>query len=88
MFYIVVINKLIIKIQTTKLKLIYLIGTCVAFTYLWHVTFFGACMAIAGYAEKDNRHALSCFKVVPKSQASKSFFDFSSNRYSNMKIMI
>jgi len=43
-------------------------GTCVVFTYLWHVTFFGGCMAIAGYAEKQNRHAITCCTVLPKSQ--------------------
>ena len=50
---------------------ILILGTCVVFTYLWHITFFGACMAIAGYAEKDNRHAMTCLRVVPKSLASK-----------------
>ena len=28
-------------------------------------------MALAGYAEKNNRHALTCRKVVPKSESSK-----------------
>ena len=46
-------------------------GTCVTFTYLWHVTLFGGCMAVAGYAEKANRHAVTCLTVVPKSLASK-----------------
>ena len=46
-------------------------AAAVAFTYLWHITFFGACMALAGYAEKNNRHALTCRKVVPKSESSK-----------------
>lgn len=50
-------------------------GTCVTFTYLWHVTFFGACMAIAGNAERDNRHALTCMRVISKSQSKgKGFF--------------
>ena len=31
-------------------------------------------MALSGYAERDNRHALTCFKVVSKSQASKYFW--------------
>nr|XP_040578462.1 LOW QUALITY PROTEIN: patched domain-containing protein 3-like [Lepeophtheirus salmonis] len=44
-------------------------GACVAFTYLWHITFFGGCMAIAGYAEKSNRHSLTCLTVIPKSKA-------------------
>ena len=51
-------------------------GTCVTFTYLWHVTFFGACMAIAGYAEKDNRHAITCLKVIPKSLSSNAVLPF------------
>ena len=44
-------------------------GTCVVFTYLWHLAFFGGCLALAGYAEKQNRHALTCCVVLPKSQA-------------------
>jgi predicted RND superfamily exporter protein len=44
-------------------------GACVVFTYFWHLTFFGGCMAVAGYAEKQNRHALTCCIVTPKSQA-------------------
>jgi len=44
-------------------------GACVVFTYLWHITFFGGCMALAGYAEKQNRHAITCCIVTPKSQA-------------------
>ena len=45
------------------------LGTAVAFTYLWHITFFGACIALAGYAEKQNRHAMTCLKVLPKSKS-------------------
>jgi len=44
-------------------------GACVVFTYFWHLSFFGGCMAMAGYAEKRNRHALTCCVVLPKSQA-------------------
>ena len=44
-------------------------GACVVFTYFWHLTFFGGCMAVAGYAEKQNRHALTCCIVTPKSLA-------------------
>lgn len=43
-----------------------------AFTYLWHITLFGACIAISGFAEADNRHALTCLRVTPKSEASAS----------------
>jgi len=42
-------------------------GTAVAFIYVWHLTFFGACLAISGFAEKSNRHGLLCFKTIPKS---------------------
>ena len=41
--------------------------------YVWHITFFGGCMAVAGYAESQNRHALSCCVVLPKSQSGKNF---------------
>ena len=47
-------------------------GAAVAFTYLWHITFFGGCMAVAGYAESTNRHSLTCMKVKPKSESRKS----------------
>ena len=46
-------------------------GACVVGTYLWHITFFGGCLALAGYAEKQNRHALTCCVVTPKSQSGK-----------------
>ena len=55
-----------------------------AFTYLWHITFFGACMAFAGYAEKNNRHALTCRKVVPKSESSKYALSICYLRYVNV----
>lgn len=44
-------------------------GACVVFTYIWHLTFFGACLALSGYAEKQNRHAVTCCVVLPKSQS-------------------
>ena len=67
------IFKFIIVILINNIFIL-IVGTCVVFTYLWHITFFGACMAIAGYAEKDNRHAMTCLRVVPKSLASKLIF--------------
>ncbi|XP_075237604.1 patched domain-containing protein [Lycorma delicatula] len=39
----------------------------VTFIFFWHITFFAGCMAIAGYAEQDNRHSLFCIKVQPNS---------------------
>lgn len=46
-------------------------GFAVAFTYFWHITFFGACLAIAGHAESQNRHAVTCMPVRAKSVAMK-----------------
>jgi len=43
----------------------------VALIFVWHITFFAACMAIAGYAERDNRHSLLCIKVKPVSMSAK-----------------
>jgi hypothetical protein len=42
-------------------------GTAVAFIYIWHLTFFGACLALSGHAERRNLHGLCCFPVAPKS---------------------
>ncbi|KAK4292465.1 hypothetical protein Pmani_034770 [Petrolisthes manimaculis] len=44
-------------------------GTAVLVTYLWHITFFGGCMALSGYMEKGQRHGVTCRRVKPKSEA-------------------
>jgi hypothetical protein len=44
-------------------------GAAVGFIYIWHLTFFGACLALAGHAERRNLHGLCCFPVMPKSLA-------------------
>ncbi|XP_071540515.1 patched domain-containing protein 3-like isoform X2 [Panulirus ornatus] len=44
-------------------------GTAVLVTYVWHITFFGGCLAISGYMEKGQRHGITCRKVKPKSEA-------------------
>ena len=45
-------------------------GISIAFIYIWHITLFAGIMALAGRAEKDNRHGLfACSKVTPKSLA-------------------
>lgn len=49
-------------------------SVAVLLTYIYHITFFGGCMALFGHAEKRNLHGLVCVPVMPKSLASKSFF--------------
>ena len=49
------------------------IAVSVIFTYLWHITLFGGCLALAGYAENSNRHSIACVKVLPKPLAGKSY---------------
>ncbi|KAK9502160.1 hypothetical protein O3M35_012746 [Rhynocoris fuscipes] len=41
----------------------------VAFIFVWHITFFAACVAITGYTEQQNRHSLFCIKVDPVSMS-------------------
>ncbi|CAB4067981.1 unnamed protein product [Lepeophtheirus salmonis] len=41
----------------------------VAFIYFWHLTLFGAILAVSGRAEKNNLHGMFCIKVIPKSLA-------------------
>ncbi|XP_070065886.1 patched domain-containing protein 3 isoform X2 [Drosophila virilis] len=43
----------------------------VCFTFMWHITFFAACMAISGYRERKNLHAIFGCKVKPMSVAIK-----------------
>ncbi|XP_051554931.1 patched domain-containing protein 3-like [Myxocyprinus asiaticus] len=38
-------------------------GTAVFFCYLYNITFFGACLALNGRREGENRHWLTCMKV-------------------------
>lgn len=49
-------------------------GLAVAFTYVWHITFFAGCMAISGYREKRNLHGLFYCKILPESVAIKGKF--------------
>uniref|UniRef100_A0A0A9X8T6 Patched domain-containing protein 3 n=3 Tax=Lygus hesperus TaxID=30085 RepID=A0A0A9X8T6_LYGHE len=39
----------------------------VGFIFVWHITFFAACMAISGYSEQKNKHSVFCFRVDPVS---------------------
>ncbi|EDV59834.1 patched domain-containing protein 3 [Drosophila erecta] len=43
----------------------------VCFTFMWHITFFAACMAISGYRERKNLHSIFGCRVQPMSVAIK-----------------
>merc|ERR1719204_2821422 len=58
----------IVPVPVCRIFCVY-IAVSVIFTYLWHITLFGGCLALAGYAETTNRHAIACMKVLPKSLA-------------------
>lgn len=49
-------------------------GLAVTFIFVWHITFFAACVAISGYCEEKNLHSIFCFKVTPRSVAIKGKF--------------
>ncbi|XP_074600748.1 patched domain-containing protein [Brevipalpus obovatus] len=57
---------------------IFCIYTAVAVlsTYVYHITFFGGCMAFFGRAEKNNLHGLTCMPVMPKSMSHDKSFMF------------
>lgn len=44
-------------------------GAATCLLFIWHLTFFAACVAISGYCEHKNLHALFCFKVQPLSKS-------------------
>ncbi|XP_018014148.1 patched domain-containing protein 3 isoform X2 [Hyalella azteca] len=44
-------------------------GTAVLMTYLWHITLFGALLALSGYAEQKQLHNLACIPVKPVSES-------------------
>ncbi|XP_055316514.1 patched domain-containing protein 3 isoform X2 [Sitodiplosis mosellana] len=46
-------------------------GMAVCFIFVWHITFFAACMAISGYCEQKNLHSIFGYKVKPVSVAIK-----------------
>ena len=46
-------------------------SVCVLVCYFFAITFFGACMAYFGFAEKKNLHGLTLQPVIPKSTAVK-----------------
>ncbi|XP_072043168.1 patched domain-containing protein 3-like [Amphiura filiformis] len=50
---------------------LFCIYACIAvlFCYLYMITFFAASVVITGYREKQNRHALTFLKVLPKQDA-------------------
>nr|XP_045593830.1 patched domain-containing protein 3-like [Procambarus clarkii] len=44
-------------------------GMAVVVAYIWHISFFGGCLAFSGYMEKDQRHGVTCRKIKSKSEA-------------------
>ena len=44
-------------------------GVAVLFDYAYQITFFAACMALMGYREEKNLHAMTCRKVLPAEDA-------------------
>ncbi|CAH1155955.1 unnamed protein product [Phaedon cochleariae] len=44
-------------------------GAATILLFIWHLTFFAACVAISGYCEQKNLHSVFCFKVQPKSKS-------------------
>lgn len=58
---------------------IFCIYSCMAvcFIFIWHITFFAACMALSGYCEEKNLHSIFGYKVKPVSVAIKG----NSNRF-------
>lgn len=46
-------------------------GAATCLLFIWHLTFFAACVAISGYCEQKNLHSVTCVKVQPLSKSSK-----------------
>ncbi|KAJ8959876.1 hypothetical protein NQ318_011611 [Aromia moschata] len=44
-------------------------GAATVCLFIWHLTFFAACVAISGYCEQKNLHSVFCFKVLPVSKS-------------------
>ncbi|XP_050310845.1 patched domain-containing protein 3-like isoform X1 [Anthonomus grandis grandis] len=44
-------------------------GAATILLFIWHLTFFTACVAISGYCEQKNLHSVFCFKVQPLSKS-------------------
>ncbi|CAH0556056.1 unnamed protein product [Brassicogethes aeneus] len=44
-------------------------GAATVLLFIWHLTFFAACVAISGYCEQKNLHSVLCFKVQPVSKS-------------------
>uniref|UniRef100_T1KCZ8 SSD domain-containing protein n=1 Tax=Tetranychus urticae TaxID=32264 RepID=T1KCZ8_TETUR len=60
---------------SVRIFCIYTAVACLT-TYVFHITFFGACMVYFGRAEKRNLHGLVCIPVMPKSLAKDKGFLF------------
>lgn len=49
-------------------------GVAMFFAYFYQITFFGACLALTGEREEQNRHCLTFQKVKPKDEAPNSLY--------------
>ncbi|KAA0183387.1 hypothetical protein HAZT_HAZT002792 [Hyalella azteca] len=45
------------------------LGTSVLMAYVWHITLFGACLALSGRAEKQQLHNITCKRVKSSSES-------------------
>lgn len=54
----------------TKTRFIFS-GAATCLLFIWHITFFAACVAISGYAEEKNLHSVICIPVQPVSKSRK-----------------
>ncbi|XP_047741343.1 patched domain-containing protein 3-like isoform X2 [Hyalella azteca] len=45
------------------------LGISVLMTYVWHITLFGACLALSGRAEKQQLHNITCKRVKSSSES-------------------
>ncbi|KAL3267815.1 hypothetical protein HHI36_006947 [Cryptolaemus montrouzieri] len=44
-------------------------GAATCLLFIWHLTFFAACVALSGYAEQKNLHSVICIPVQPVSKS-------------------
>lgn len=63
-------------------------GLAVMFIFVWHITFFAACVAVSGYCEQQNLHSIFGYKVTPLSVAIKGNFHCHFSRLEFVSIVV